>query len=134
MSRWWNSLNIRAELNVVDVLNSIEEDDIRKYLDYEQLSKEERIKFNRVTFDYDIDVNINDIIDEIDSDDLIEEIENRGYQVDPEIEYEDFDELGEQLTKLSWNDFSQVLRSFMKTKRMNKDMMIGYFTQFIQDL
>ena len=134
MSRWWNSLNIRAELNVVDVLNSIEEDDIRKYLDYEKLSKEGRIEFNRVNFDYDIDVNVNDIIDEIDSDELIEEIESRGYQVDPEIEYTDFDELGEQLTKLSWNDFSQVLRSFMRTKRMNKDMMIGYFTQFIQDL
>lgn len=134
MSRWWNSLNIRTDLNVVDILNEIGEDNIRKYLDYEQLSKEGRIEFNRLTFDYDVDINVNDIIDEIDSDDLIEEIENRGYQVDPELEYEDFDRLGEELTKLSWCDFSQVLRSFMRSKRMNKDMMLGYFTQFIKDL
>lgn len=136
--KWYSDIYIESRLEQWDVLEKIGVDDIQTYLDIKngKITEQDKINdFQSDYFYYDLGFDVSDVIDKLDTDDMTEELQSRGYTInDDDDEVNDWYEVGEYISKASYNDNIEMFRSYMRVKRMDKDRLKEFLNDIISNL
>lgn len=137
--KWYSDIYLETKLEQWDVLEKIGEDDIQTYLDIKngKITEQDKIdEFQSDYFYYDVGFDTYDIMDKLDTDDMTEELQNRGYTIkdDDYNGEDDWHEVGEYLSKASYNDNIEMFRSYMRIKRMDKNRLKEFLIDIIDSI
>ena len=120
--KWYSDIYIESRLEQWDVLEKIGEDDIQTYLDIKngKITEQDKIDdFQSDYFYYDTGFDVSDVIDKLDSDDMTEELQNRGYAInDDDDEEDDWYEMGRKLSKAGFVESLAWLKGFGNASRL----------------
>ena len=138
--KWYSDIYVETRLEQWDVLEKIGEDDIQTYLDIKngKITEQDKIdEFQSDYFYYDAGFDVSDIINELDTDDIVEEIQNRGYTIKDDEYDDEYDdnywyELGKHLTKSDFIDTISWLKGFRDASRVvTKDELKEHINKLI---
>lgn len=136
--KWYYDIYVESRLDQWDVLEEIGEEDIQTYLDIKngKITDKDKIKeFQSYVFYYDTGFDISDIIDKLDTNDITEELENRGYTIkdDEYDEEDDWYEIGKKLTKAGFIESLAWLKGFGNASRLvTKDELKEHLNKLIE--
>ena len=139
--KWYSDIYIETRLEQWEVLEKIGEEDIQTYLDIKngKITEQDKIdEFQSDFFFYDAGFDVSDVVNKLDTDDIVEEIQNRGYTIkeddDDEFEYDDsyWYELGKHLTKAGFIESITWLKGFRDASRLvTKDELKEHINKLI---
>lgn len=121
--KWYSDIYIESRLEQWDVLEKIGEEDIQTYLDIKngKITEQDKIDdFQSDYFYYDAGFDVSDIIDKLDTDDIVEEIQNRGYEIKDDDDDDEFDwyNVGKHLAKAGFMESLAWLKGFGNASRL----------------
>lgn len=136
--KWYSDIYIETRLEQWDVLEKIGEEDIQTYLDIKngKIIEQDKIDdFQSDYFYYDSGFDVSDVIDKLDTDDITEELESRGYTIkDDYDDDEEFDwyEAGRKLSKAGFMESIAWLKGFGNASRLvTKDELKEHINKLI---
>ena len=122
--KWYSDIYVETRLEQWDILEKIGEKDIQTYLDIKngKITEQNKIDdFQSDYFYYDTGLDVSDVINKIDTDDIMEEIQSRGYEIkDNDDEYDDdwYYEIGKQLSKAGFMESLAWLKGYGNASRL----------------
>ena len=138
--KWYSDIYLESRLDLWDVLEQIGEDNIQTYLNIKngKITEQDKIDdFKSDYFYYDTGFDVSDVIDKLDTDDMTEELQSRGYTIKDdyeEDEYEDdwYYEIGRKLSKAGFMESIAWLKGFGNASRLvTKDELKEHINKLI---